>query len=95
MSGHRPFSELTKDFTEERWQHVATKRAKQDEVSLFYNPPSEKERKPKMSVSAASSYFRRRCHYQRDPYPRIRNQLRHLFIRCLNTLQKLRIRSLV
>lgn len=27
MSGHRPFSELTKGFTEERWQHVATKRA--------------------------------------------------------------------
>lgn len=27
MIGHRPFSELTKDFTEERWQHVATKRA--------------------------------------------------------------------
>ena len=60
MSGHRPFSELTKDFTEERWQHVATKRAKQDEVSRFYISPSEKERKPKMSVSAASSYFQKK-----------------------------------
>ena len=43
MSGRYPISELTKDFTEERWQRVTTMRA-----------PSEKERKPKMSVSVSS-----------------------------------------
>lgn len=59
MSGHRPFAELTKDFTEDRWQSVATKCTKQGEVALFHISPSGKERKPKMSVSSVSSYLRK------------------------------------
>ena len=58
MSGHRPFAKLTKNFTEERWQSVATKCTKQREVSLFISP-SGKERKPKMSVSSVLSYLRK------------------------------------
>lgn len=61
MSGHRPFAELTKDFTEERWQSVATKCTKQRQVALalFHNSTSDKERKPKMSVASVSSYLRK------------------------------------
>lgn len=59
MSGHRPFAKLTKNFTEERWQSVATKCTKHREVSLFHISPSGKERKPKMSVSSVSSYLRK------------------------------------
>lgn len=55
MSDHHPFAELPQDFTEEG---VATKRTKQDEISLLHISPSDKERKPKMSVSSVSSYLR-------------------------------------
>ena len=47
MSGHHPFSELTKDFTLERWQRVAAMRAeleRTEHVLLDYVFPSEKKK---------------------------------------------------
>lgn len=74
MSGHHPFAELTKDFTEERWQRVAAKRAKLDEVSSFHISPIEKERLPKMSVSV-SSYLQKKRSLPTPPMSTPRTQL--------------------
>ena len=59
MSERRPFAEMTKDVTEESGQNIATKRAKQDYVSLFHLSPIDDERKLKMSVSSVSSYLQK------------------------------------
>lgn len=56
MSGHRAFAELTKEFTAERWQRVAEKRAELDKVPSFYMSPIDKERTPETRESAVSCY---------------------------------------
>lgn len=56
MSGHRAFAELTKEFTAERWQRVAEKRAELDKVPSFYMSPIDKERIPETRESAVSCY---------------------------------------
>lgn len=67
MSGHRPFSELTKEFTAERWQRVTKTRVELDEVSSFYVPPDDKARIRKMIVSSVARY--RKGHLSRHLMP--------------------------
>lgn len=77
MSGHGPFSELTKGFTAERWQRVARIRAELDEVSSLYIPPSEKARMRKKIVSSVACYRsgQSSCHLK----PESRPTRRHMF----------------
>ena len=77
MSGHRSFSELTREFTAERWQYVAKKRAELDKVSLLYMSPTDKERTFKMMESSVSFYKSSQFSYLRKTTSRPPNQ--HLF----------------
>jgi hypothetical protein len=56
MSGHRPFAELTKDFTPERWRRVHDVHAELDIALSFYESPGERERRWKTCVSSVPLY---------------------------------------
>ena len=77
MSGHHPFSELTKGFTAERWQRVTKTRTELDEVSTFFVPPDEKARIRKMIVSSVARY--RKGHLSRRLMPISLPTKQHIF----------------
>lgn len=77
MSGHRSFAELTREFTAERWQRVAEKRAELDNVSLSYMSPTEKKRIFKMRESSVSFYRSSQSSHLRKPTSRPPRQ--HMF----------------
>ena len=56
MSGHRPFTELTKDFTPEHWKHVREASAELDIALSLYESPDERERRWKTRVSSVPVY---------------------------------------
>ena len=70
MSGHRSFAELTKNFTAERWQRVAKKRAELEKVPSFYMSPIDKERIPETRESAVSCYRSSQSSHLRKPTSR-------------------------
>jgi hypothetical protein len=56
VSGHRPFAELTQNFTSERQCRVDDEYAELHANLLLYELPDEKERRRKMSGSVLGSY---------------------------------------
>lgn len=56
MSGHRPFSDLTKDFAPERRRRVEENHAELCDELLLYESSAEKERVSKMNVLSIHAY---------------------------------------
>jgi len=70
MSGHRPFTELTKNFTPEHWNHVREAHAELDSTLSLYESPDERKRRWKTSVSSAPIYHSGRISSNRTVAPR-------------------------